>query len=134
MIVSYHNHTRWSDGTCSVADQIAAARNLGLAEVGISDHLVLAPDGNAVEWSMPPNRLGDYVAEVQAAAVSPDGVTVRLGVEADFFPATVESLRSALERHPFDYVIGSVHSVDGFPIDSSIRDWKKLTPAEVDVT
>jgi histidinol-phosphatase (PHP family) len=130
--VSYHNHTRWSDGACSVREQIEAAITLRLGEIGISDHYVLAADGEPVEWSMPVDRLGEYVAEVREAAESAEGVTVRLGVEADFFPETVETLRARLALHPFDYVIGSVHYVDGFPIDGHARDWEALSADAVD--
>jgi len=134
MTVSYHNHTRWSDGSCTVAEQITAAKELGLDEVGISDHYVLSPSGQPVSWSMPLDRLGEYTAEVREAAASAHGIAVRLGVEADFFPETVETLRATLALHPFDYVIGSVHYVDGFPIDGHARDWDALTPEQVEET
>jgi histidinol-phosphatase (PHP family) len=132
--VSYHNHTRWSDGQCSVREQIDAAAALGLDEVGISDHYVLTPDGRPVEWSMPLDRLGEYVAEIREAAELAGGIVVRLGVEADFFPEAVDTLRAQLALHPFDYVLGSVHSVDGFPIDGHAGDWEVLSAAEVDET
>src|SRR5579862_9018510 len=112
MITSYHNHSRWSDGTCTIAEQIAMAAEIGLDEVGISDHFVMAPPGLDTDWSMPLDRLGEYVAEVQAAANASNKPVVRLGVEADFFPETVEALRARLAGYPFDYVIGSVHYVD----------------------
>jgi histidinol-phosphatase (PHP family) len=131
MIVSYHNHTRWSDGACSVTDQVEAAKALGLGEVGISDHYVLSPSGKPIEWSMPLDRLGEYVAEVREAAATASGIAVRIGIEADYFPETVETLRSVLALHPFDYVIGSVHYVNGFPIDGYARDWESLTPEAV---
>ena len=36
MLTSYHNHTTWSDGKATVAEQIVAARHAGLDELGIS--------------------------------------------------------------------------------------------------
>jgi len=131
MIVSYHNHTRWSDGTCSVQDQIAAAREAGLVELGISDHYVIAPAGLEVEWTMPLDRLGEYVAEMRDAADSTKGLTFRVGLEADYFPETVDRLRETLAGHPFDYVIGSVHYVDEFPLDESAKLWQALSSDEV---
>ncbi len=134
MRVSYHNHTHWSDGKCSIEDQIAAARATGLDEVGISDHFVLEPGGGQVEWSMPLARLDGYVAEIQAASTGCEEITLRLGIEADYFPETVDQLRETLSRYPFDYVIGSVHYVDGFSIDGHISDWQGLTQGEIDET
>jgi histidinol-phosphatase (PHP family) len=81
---------------------------------------------------MPLDRLGDYVAELRAAAEASVGLILRVGIEADYFPETVAELRDRLAAHPFDYVIGSVHYVDGFPIDASPTDWEPLSPAERD--
>ena len=130
MLTSYHNHTRWSDGAPTLAAQIQAARATCLDELGISDHYVLAPGGEEVEWSMAPDLLGDYLLELRAAANETRDLTLRIGIEADFFPETVNDLRARLAEHPFDYVIGSVHFVDGFPIDSYARDWEALSENE----
>jgi histidinol-phosphatase (PHP family) len=131
-VTSYHNHTNWSDGSPTLAGQIQAARALRLSELGISDHYTLHPTGAQVEWSMDLDLLGDYVAQVRQAAVETKDVVIRLGVEADFFPETVDALRERLAPYPWDYVIGSVHYADDFEIDSDARDWSGLTPYECD--
>jgi histidinol-phosphatase (PHP family) len=130
VLTSYHNHTNWSDGAPTLAAQIQAARAVGLDELGISDHYVLDPSGDDVEWSMPMDLLGDYVLQLRAAAAETQGLTLRIGVEADFFPETVETLRERLAAYPFDYVIGSVHTVDGFPIDAEAKYWNALSEEE----
>src|SRR5258706_2855862 len=118
MLTSYHNHTSWSDGEPTIAEQLEAAVRFGLDEVGISDHYVLTTVGRQVDWSMPIDKLAEYVDEIKQQAVKFPGVVVKLGIEADFFPETVEKLRTELAKYPFDFVIGSVHRVVGFPIDS----------------
>ena len=130
MLTSYHNHTTWSDGAPTLAAQIQAAKAAGLDELGISDHYVLYPGGEEVDWSLPLDMLGDYVLELRAAAHEVRGLTLRLGIEADFFPETIEDLRERLAPYPWDYVIGSVHYVDGFPIDENTRFWDALSPEE----
>ena len=130
MLTSYHNHTNWSDGAPTLAAQIQAAKAAGLDELGISDHYVLLPDGREVEWSMPLDMLGEYVLQIRSAAHEVRGLVLRLGIEADFVPETVDELRERLAPHPWDYVIGSVHSVDGFPIDDDPKFWDALTPEE----
>jgi histidinol-phosphatase (PHP family) len=133
MKTSYHVHTRWSDGEADIADYIRSAREIGLTELGFSDHYVLTPDGSPAEWAMPWARLGNYVAEVRAAAAeSGDNPVVRLGVEADYAPETVSDLREALASYQFDYVIGSMHYFDGFPIDDAAEHWERLTQSERD--
>jgi histidinol-phosphatase (PHP family) len=126
MTTSYHNHTTWSDGTTALSEMIEAAEQIGLQELGISDHFVLYPGGEQVGWTMPLDRLGDYVGEIYEAGQSAK-VTVRAGIEADYFPETVETLRGLLAQHPFDYVIGSVHYLNGFPIDEHRRYWDALS-------
>jgi histidinol phosphatase-like PHP family hydrolase len=96
MLVSYHNHTTWSDGGATLAAQIQAARAGGLDELGISDHFVLHPSGEEVEWSIQTDLLGDYVLELRAAAAEVRGLTLRLGIEADFIPETVDDLLVAV--------------------------------------
>jgi histidinol-phosphatase (PHP family) len=130
MLTSYHNHTNWSDGAPTLAAQIQAARAAGLDELGISDHYTLHPSGEEVEWSMPLDLIGDYVVELRAAAQEVRGLTLRLGIEADFFPETVDVLRDRLAPYPWDYVIGSVHYVDAFPIDENAQNWDALSTDE----
>lgn len=131
MLTSLHNHTTWSDGEPTIAQMVAEAERLGVDEVGISDHYALTPDNHRVEWSMPLPKLGEYVAELQKAKALARRTTVRLGVEADFFPETVEELDRRLRAYPFDYVIGSVHFLDDFKIDTSEKDWEALSPDQV---
>lgn len=140
MQTSYHVHSRWSDGEGEIEDFVRAAREIGLAEVGISDHYVLMPDGRRMNWSMPLDELDSYVESLQSAAGeagpadSGTGkeVIIRLGIEADYFPETVSVLGDVLASHPFDYVIGAVHFVDGFPIDEKPENWTRLTQDERD--
>jgi histidinol-phosphatase (PHP family) len=129
MIATYHNHSTWSDGTTPIADLIAKARDLRIDELGISDHWVLHPDGRTPEWSMDPNRLAEYVDGVLSfrSAIAP---AIRLGLEVDYFPGQEDAIRDALAKHPFDYLIGSVHEVDGFQIDYGAEPWDALAANE----
>lgn len=120
MITSYHAHSHWSDGEGEIAEFFKAAASEGIAEVGMSDHYVLSRDGKHVEWSMRINEIDAYVEAVQSAACEAgENTIVRLGLEADFIPETADKLRRVLNSFPFDYVIGSAHFVDHYPVDSS---------------
>ena len=110
---------------------VAAARELGLDEIGISDHFTAYPDDRKEHWTMSPDRLDGYVEEVLTAARESVKPVVRLGLEADYFPETVDMLRECVARYPFDYIIGSVHFIDTFPIDLSIERWRPLDAEEI---
>lgn len=129
MLTTYHNHTLWSDGRATLADMVAGARRLGVAELGVSDHLVIHPSGSPPQWSMDPARFPDYVACVLDAATGADPV-LRLGVEADWFADTEAELADVLAAFPLDYVIGAVHEVDGFTLDADPAPWDELGEAD----
>jgi histidinol-phosphatase (PHP family) len=128
-VATYHNHTSWSDGSVSVAELVERAGRLGVDELGISDHYVLHPSGRTPPWGMPVDRLADYVEDVRTHAGGTSPV-VRLGLEVDWFPGQEEAIRDGLDGFPFDFVIGSVHEVDGFRVDASALDWDELRPEE----
>ncbi len=112
-MIDYHTHTwrcRHARGT--VDDYVRSAIDLGLDEVGISDHYPMDilgfPPG--VICSMPARELHSYVREVREAARRYHSqIAVRLGVEVDYMPGAEELLSSLVENGDWDYTIGSVH-------------------------
>lgn len=127
-LVSYHNHTTWSDGKATLAEMIEGAKKAGVEEFGISDHFALAPGNPEYPWSMPPDSLDDYVAQIQQAMKAANGLTIRLGLEVDYFPETIEQIKARLAPYTFDYLITSVHFINDFPIDLNSEPWEGLSP------
>lgn len=126
----YHVHTGWSDGEGRPDEVIAAAARLGLPELGFSDHLV--PPSLDDGYGIPLNEVGDYVKAMRAAARRAAGPLVLVGVEVDYSPETWAETLSRLAEHRFDFLIGSVHSVDGAPFDLDARLTEERWP-DVDV-
>lgn len=129
MIATYHNHTNWSDGVASLDEIVERAVELGVDELGISDHYVLHPSGLVPEWSMAPETVGAYAERVLSHRGN-DDLAIRLGLEIDYFPGHENAIRGALAGIPFDYLIGSVHEVDGFGIDARAETWNELDEDE----
>lgn len=114
--------------------EAAAAR--GVDELGFTEHLyrcreaapVLGPfweretrpDLAAATKKMVEDdltlSLDDYVVAVTAA--KDRGLPVKLGLELDFFPETYDAVLDLIDPYPWDYLIGSVHWVVGWAIDS----------------
>lgn len=131
MLVSYHVHSTWSDGKSSIPEHIRMAGELGLDEIGISDHYVLTPDGSQQYFGMTLGRLDDYVEDLQmSSGEAADGLVVRLGLEVDYFPETEAAAGDLINSQPFDYVIGSIHFVNQFPIDDAVDPWEILSQDE----
>ena len=114
-----------------MAEYVEAAIEIGLDELGISDHFVYPRPGRPVRWSMPLERLPAYFDGLrEARELAGDKIKVRFGLEADYEPQTIDALAELLVGFPLDYVIGSIHFLDLFPVDDSPGHWDKLSEPE----
>jgi histidinol-phosphatase (PHP family) len=111
LIVDYHIHTSASpDGTGDFAQCINEAQKKGIDEIGFSEHLLDRP-------IRPIDFFDGYVERfLQIKRDTP--MPVRLGAEVDYFPNQIAAIKRLVVRFPFDYVIGSVHFLEDWPIDS----------------
>jgi histidinol-phosphatase (PHP family) len=119
----YHVHTaRCGHAVGRMAEYVAQARSLGLPEVGFSDHLYLywLPIGERdPELAMPEHELDEYVEDVLRLRRDNPDLTIRLAIEADYVEGHAAELKQILTRYPWDYVLGSVHFVDGWGFDDT---------------
>ncbi len=99
-------------------DYVAAARRLGMPEMGFADHLPLF---HITDPSLTMRRedLPAYVEKVRQLQAANPGFPIRLGIEADFIAPHLDDVAKALASHPFDYVYGSVHFIGDWGIDQS---------------
>jgi histidinol-phosphatase (PHP family) len=117
-LVDYHMHTVRCGHAVGRLDEYAArAVALGLREIGFSDHLPLLhmKDSNL---SMALDELPLYVEEVDELRAHFTALPIRLGIEVDYLPETAPRLPALLDAYPFDYVMGSLHFVDGWCFDN----------------
>jgi histidinol-phosphatase (PHP family) len=119
--VDYHLHTRLcGHASGELEEYLEQAVRLGIREVGFSDHLPLyfLPPGKTIpDYAMGEEELPLYVEMVQNCARK-FPLRVSLGIEADYVPGCEKKLAALLSRYPFDYVIGSVHFLDGWGFDN----------------
>jgi len=95
----------------------AKALDLGLREIGFSDHFPLLHIEDA-SLSMGLDEMPIYVREVEELRTRFAGrLPVRLGIEVDYLPQTAARLPSLLSAYPFDYIMGALHFVDGWGFD-----------------
>jgi histidinol-phosphatase (PHP family) len=132
VIATYHNHSRWSDGTAAVDEIHAYAHRAGVDILGISDHLCVHPDGVCPPWSMARERIADYVADVLSFR-GKGRMEIRVGLEFDWFEDYGEVMRPIVESLPLDYRIASIHHVERQRIEASASFWSEKTAEERDV-
>ncbi|HKI62476.1 MAG TPA: histidinol-phosphatase HisJ family protein [Mariprofundaceae bacterium] len=125
-VPDYHMHTpRCNHAIGAVSDYAQAAVQLGLKEIGMSDHSPM-PGGFDKDWRMAGNELPGYLEEVRAAREQFAGkLTIRLGLEADFHPGSETYVQDMINASDWDYVIGSVHYIGdwGFDNPDTIAIW-----------
>jgi histidinol-phosphatase (PHP family) len=127
VIVDYHMHLRDpAERIAHTADGVdpfvetAAAR--GVDEIGFTEHVYYFRQTRAL-WELPYQTercaydLDAYVDAVLEAKRR--GLPVKLGLEVDYVGERQDELGAILEPHPWDYLLGSVHWLDGLAVDSS---------------
>jgi histidinol-phosphatase (PHP family) len=131
------HHERCGHARGSIRDYVEAAIQNGLQVIGISDHTPYfssEEDHPHPRITMAKSEFPEYVKEVlELKELFAGKIDVLLGIEADFFPDHVEKYRPYFEQYPFDYIIGSVHHVDGISIFKRNR-WEGLSTRQKAIT
>lgn len=108
-----------------MTEYVERALSVGLSEIGFSDHLPF-PHKRDSGYTMALEELPDYVEEVERLRKQYPKIRIKLGIEADYFPDLEKETEKLIKAHPFDYVVGSVHFIDGwgFDISEQKEGWK----------
>lgn len=130
----YHMHTPLCRHASGQPREYAAhAVSIGLTEIGFADHSPMSRD-NFDDWRMRLDQLDEYVEAVNAARRDHPHLTIRLALEVDYLAGHEEWIRDLAARHPWDYLIGSVHYIsNGWDIDNphKLSKWKERDAYEV---
>lgn len=124
------HHDRCGHAVGKIRDYIESAIELKLDVIGIADHSPYfhsEVDHLHPQITMARSEFPTYINEVlELKKQYKDDIDVLLGVESDFFPEYLTYYRNELAKYPFDYIIGSVHSVKDVSIFNKNR-WNGLT-------
>ena len=112
----YHMHTHHSgDSEAPMKDMIERAIALGLKEICFTEHMDL---DYPTCYDLPPEPFtliaGPYFEECRKyREIYKDKIAVRIGVEIGMQAKSVSGNNSFIEENDFDFVIASIHLVDG---------------------
>ncbi len=129
MIVDYHMHLRDPDERVahvfsSVEPFLETAKARGVDEIGFAEHVYYFRQTRAL-WSLPyqiERCVYDLDAYVEAVLEAKrQGLPVKLGLEVDYVGPRQDELAAVLEPYPWDYLLGSVHWLDGLAIDQDAK-------------
>ena len=129
MLVDYHMHLRAGNGDLAHTPQavepfVQVARSRGIDEIGFTEHVYYFTHTRAL-WDVPYHvqrcayDLERYVEAVLEAKRR--GLPVKLGLEVDYVRGREDETRELLAPYPWDYLLGSIHFVDGRGIDGEPR-------------
>jgi histidinol-phosphatase (PHP family) len=113
--IDYHIHTSLSDGSGVHEEYIDQAIRIGLSEIGFSDHVCL----RNVPWAIRHERMQEMSEIMNALKGSVTAISVKYGIEVDYFPEQEEEIARMIESLPVDYVIGSIHFLGSWNFDSA---------------
>ncbi len=117
---------------------VEQAARAGLSEVGFTEHLYRCVESESVLgpfWENEPRQ--DLAAETEAmvredrtlsletyveavVAAKSRGLPVKLGLEVDFMPDSIDAVLELLEPYPWDFLIGAIHWIGGWSVDYGI--------------
>ncbi len=114
--LDYQVHSfRSHDGHASISDYCKHAVRIGLKEIGFSEH----KDFDLSDEFVHHYDEGAYSDELQSAqAEFGKDLVIRKGVEIDYQAPFEKEIKAFLAAHPFDFVMGNVHFVEGVMIMS----------------
>lgn len=120
-LLDYHVHSKLcGHGTGELEEYVRFAVQTGLPEIGFSEHIFmywLPPEQRDPELAMDESDFQPYVKEVRRLQSAFPEIRLRLALEADFIVGAEQQLKTVIDAHEWDYLIGSVHFVDGWGID-----------------
>ncbi len=133
----YHMHTsRCGHATGTIEEYIEEAKRKGLEEMGMSDHLPFLTHRDA-SYTMDLTELPFYHIDMERARAAHPDLSIKIGIEADYFQGLEEDVRELVGRYAYDFVIGSVHFMKqpegdwAFDDPREIERWKNADVNEI---
>ena len=112
MKYNYHTHTsRCFHARGTDEEYVLAAIKAGFDEIGFADHTAWRFDSAFVSnMRMPESQLKGYCDSVKALREKyKDKISIKLGLECEYFSKYIPWLREAIDEHEIDYIILGHH-------------------------
>jgi histidinol-phosphatase (PHP family) len=113
----FHIHESYSsDAPLATPERYCrVAERRGIDELCFTTHLILT--GPDIKHGISPEKIPFYLRDIEAAQENTD-VTLRAGLEIDWFPEVEREIEGVLDEYALDYALGSLHYVRGIDIGS----------------
>ncbi len=116
LTADYHTHTPYSHGKGTVEENAARAKELGLKQIGITDH------GFAhLAFGLKRKKVSALIADCRAASVKL-GIDVLVGMEANILGEDGSTDMTEADYDNFDLFVCGKHVLVAY---ASLRDWRR---------
>lgn len=118
-LIDYHLHTSCSrDGSGEVIDHCREAVKRGFREICFTNHQEwISVVGGFYDYAMRNEGWEQHLRDIEAARKEFPMLSIKLGCETGYYPEYLDDIIRFTKRFPFDYIIGSVHSLEGKMLD-----------------
>ncbi len=107
MLLDYHIHAaahgEYSYSWSWLEQFMNTARSRQLIEIGFTEHDEYI---NMIDFQL-----------LERIRQENDDITVKIGLEVDYWEGREKEIRQIVAGYPFDYIIGSIHYIDGWAFD-----------------
>ncbi len=107
MLLDYHIHAaahgEYSYTWSWIEQFLNTARSRRLIEIGFAEHDEYS---SRIDF-----ELLEHIRQEN------EDITIKIGLEVDYWEGREKEIRQIVARYPFDYIIGSIHYMDGWAFD-----------------
>lgn len=108
----YHVHSEFSgDSDQNLEQLIQYAIKIGLQEIAITDHAEYGVENLPESFILPFSKYVKRIQEIQEKYQKE--IKIRLGVEVGMYEKFTSYFQEQINAYPFDFIIGSNHSIEG---------------------
>ena len=112
MIADFHTHSLFSgDSSENPVKMIETAINLGMEHFCFTDHQDFDYNYDEPDFMLDHDKYFAEISELKERYK--DKITISVGVETGLEPHLSDKLREFVKKHPYDFIIGSTHLVNG---------------------
>lgn len=107
---NYHTHSLYCDGKSTLEEQVRAAEQCGLRQLGFSSHASVPFENN---FAILEEKMPEYVKEIDELQQK-TSIKLLKSLECDFVPGVTKDFDEWRTTYHLDYIIGGVHLVKPF--------------------
>jgi histidinol-phosphatase (PHP family) len=117
-MIDYHVHTDYTfDAAGKVEDYCKSADQKKIDEICFTNHFIIIALKEH-RGSIKPEEIGKHFSDIEEARKN-FNVRIKVGLEVDYWNDRHKEIEKVLDSYPFDFLLGTVHFIDHFPVSGT---------------